>query len=163
MKNIEELIKKYWKGTSEVEEEQKLKKHVHKNEKLGIEDEYFNYLNQKKNAKLIDPDFDKNILQLINEKHDVKRALYHKINWQVAAAILLLFSAGVIFINRQVSFRDSISSTNSSVEIDTYEDPQLAFEETKKALLLISSNLNKGNEYTAKLSKFSETQQNLKN
>ena len=41
-------------------------------------------------------------------------------------------------------------------------NPEKAFEETKRALLLISSRLNQTNEYTSQFSKFEESQKNLK-
>lgn len=162
MKNMDELKKKYWKGKSEVNEEQALKKHFSKTEKGQIEDEYFSYLENKKKEKLNDPDFDKEILHFIDEHQGVKRSLFHKINWQIAAAVVILFTTSVLIINRQKGSRDTISASNQIVVEDTFEDPQLAYEETKKALLLISNKLNKGNAYTAEFVKFSQSQKNLK-
>lgn len=162
MNNMDELKKKYWKGTSEVNEEQTLKKHAPKNEQPQFEDEYFAYLEHKKNEKLNDPDFEKEILQQIKGNQGVKRSLFQKINWQIAAAIVLLLSIGALVINRQMNLSDNTSATNQIVVEDTFEDPQLAYEETKKALLLISSKLNKGSELTTEFVKFSQLQENLK-
>jgi hypothetical protein len=160
MKNMDEIKKKYWKGTSEVNEEQALKKHSHTNEQYQIEDEYFGILEQKRNEKLNDPDFEKKVLRQIKGSQGVKKSLFQKINWQIAAAIVLLVSIGALVLNRQ--FNSSKSVTNQKVVEDTFEDPQLAYEETKKALLLVSSKLNKGNAYTTKFVKFSQSQENLK-
>jgi hypothetical protein len=159
---MDELKKKYWKGTSEVNEEQALKKHAGKNEQRQFEDEYFAYLEYKKEETLNDPDFDRNLLDRISDKQGTERSLFQKINWRIAAAILVLITAGVLFMRRQTETKDIISSTDTVVMEDTFEDPLLAYEETKKALLLISSNLNKGNTYTTKFVKFSQSQENLK-
>jgi hypothetical protein len=162
MKNMDELIRKYWKGTSEAEEEQILKKHFCETDNGQIDDAFFSYLNDKRKDKLTDPDFDKEILQLIKGKNDVKRSWFQKINWKIAAAIILLLSLAAIYFNRQWKIKGSVVSSDQIVIIDTYEDPQIAYEETKKALLLISSNLNKGKAYTTEFAKFNQSQENLK-
>lgn len=162
MKDMDELKRKYWKGTSETDEEQALKKHFSAGKQGQIEDEYFSYLEYKKEEKLNDPDFDRKLLNRISNKQGAERSLFKKINWRIAAAILVLLTAGVLFMRRQTDTKDIITSTDPVVTEDTFEDPLLAYEETKKALLLISSNLNKGNTYTTKFVKFSQSQENLK-
>ena len=162
MKNFDELLRKYWKGNTELDEEQKLKEHFSENEKSQIEDEYFNYLIHKRKEKLISPGFDEEILRQINGKQGVERSLFQKVNWQIAAAILILFTAGILFINRESDPDGAINPSEQIVLVDTYEDPEIAFEETKKTLLLISSKLNKSSEYTAEFRKFSKSQEDLK-
>jgi hypothetical protein len=162
MKNMDKLIRKYWNATSEVDEEQKLKDHFSENEKHQIEDEYFAYLEHKKKEKLNNPDFEKEILHQIKGNQGIKRSLFQKLNWQIAAALVLLLSIGALLINRQMNSSDTRTTTNQIVVEDTFEDPQLAYEETKKALLLISSKLNKGNAYTTEFVKFNQSQENLK-
>jgi len=162
MKNMDEIKKKYWKGTSEVNEEQALKKHSHANELGQIEDDYFAYLEQKRNEKLNDLNFEKEVLHQIKGIQGVKKSLFQKINWQIAAAIVLVLSIGALLLNRQMNSSNTLSATNQKVAEDTFEDPRLAYEETKKALLLVSSKLNKGNAYATELVKFSQSQENLK-
>ncbi len=162
MQNMDELKKKYWKGTSEVNEEQALKKHSHANEQSQIENEYFSYLEHKRKEKLNDPDFEQEVLRQIKGNQGGKRSLFQKINWQIAAAIILLLSIGVLLINKQMGTKNTIAPTNQIVVEDTFEDPQLAYEETKKALLLLSSKLNEGNLYATEFVKFSQSQENLK-
>lgn len=162
MKNMDELKRKYWNGTSDINEEEALKKHFSKNKKEQIEDEYFSYLENKKNEKLNARDFDQEVLNQIKGHQGSGRSLFQKINWRIAAAILVLFTVGVLFMRRQMSSKDIITSTDPVVMEDTFEDPLLAYEETKKALLLISSKLNKGSELTTEFVKFSQSQENLK-
>jgi hypothetical protein len=162
MKNMDEIKKKYWKGTSEVNEEQALKKHSHAIEQGQPEDEYFGYLEQKRNEKLNDPDFERKVLHQIKGIQGVKKSLFQKINWQIAAAIVFLLSIGALILNRQMNSSKTFNTTNQIVVEDTFEDPRLAYEETKKALLLVSSKLNKGNAYATEFVKFSQSQENLK-
>lgn len=159
---MDDLKRKYWKGTSEVDEEQLLKKHAEESKELELEDELFSYLKHKKGDKLSTPDFDEEMLRKIKQQTGTKRSFIHKINWQVAAAIVLLLSLGALFINKQMSSKNTNDLSDQLVMLDTYDDPQLAYEETKKALLLISGNLNKGNVYAAELKKFNQSQENLK-
>jgi hypothetical protein len=102
------------------------------------------------------------MLRKIKGEKDSGRSLFQKINWQIAAVFVILLSIGALLINRQMNSSDTITATKQIVVEDTFEDPQLAYEETKKALLLISSKLNKGNTYAVEFVKFSQSQENLK-
>jgi hypothetical protein len=44
---------------------------------------------------------------------------------------------------------------------DTYSDPKLAFEETKKALMMISKGFTKAEQETRKINLFNEAQENI--
>ena len=55
-----------------------------------------------------------------------------------------------------------VNTVENVVEMDTYEDPEKAFEETKRALLHLSSKLNQSSVYATQFSKFEEHQNNLK-
>ena len=162
MKDMDNIKRKYWEGTSELDEEQLLKQQSGSDKPEQVEDAYFAYLAGKKEEKLTDPDFDRKLLTLFSDNLTDKRSFFSKVNWQIAAAVLVLLSAGVLFLKRQTNSKDIITSTEPMVTEDTFEDPLLAYEETKKALLLISSKLNKSNAYTAEFVKFSELQENLK-
>jgi hypothetical protein len=52
-------------------------------------------------------------------------------------------------------------STDPEV-VDTYSDPKLAFEETKKALLLISQSFGKAEKQARKINMFNEAQEEIK-
>lgn len=162
MKNMDELLGKYWEGKTSIEEENQLKEHFKKEENSETESVYFNYLKNRKQEKLKSPDFDKHILNSLNEKQVSKISLSYIKYWQYAAAIIVLVTLSILLTVRLANIKDSANRSNEITFVDTYDDPHKAFEETKKALLLISTNLNKGQEYTEELVKFSETQEKLK-
>ena len=162
MKDMDELKRKYWNGISDLDEEQALKRRFSADNQEQIENEFFNYLAFKKEEKLTDRDFDSELISRIKNIQEAKRSLFHKINWRIAAAVLVLFTAGILFMKRQMDSKGIITSSDPVVTEDTFEDPLLAYEETKKALLIISSKLNKSNAYTAEFVKFSQLQENLK-
>ena len=159
-KKAEALREKYWEGKTNQSEEKELKKYF-SNAKGGsyLDNGYFTYLNNKKSENPLDNSFDEEVLNLIEEKNDELKPKNSLIKyWYIAASLSLIISVSIIFKNE-------IFKVNSPVQVvqaDTFEDPQKAFEETKKALLLISSKLNQSSAYATQFSKFEESQNNLK-
>jgi hypothetical protein len=107
----------------------------------------------------LDEEFTVNILEQITPEYQIKR---HKNNslkyWYAAASLFLVISASIIFKNEIIKEKQPVLIA----ETDTYEDPEKAFEETKRALLLISSKLNGTSEYASEFSKFEKSQSTLK-
>lgn len=62
----------------------------------------------------------------------------------VAASVAILFSVGLFINNNNDNVDPSIQLSQQIQLKDTYEDPDQAYREAEKALLLVSSNLNKG-------------------
>ena len=55
--------------------------------------------------------------------------------------------------------RNEIRETTPQAVVDTYDDPKLAFEETKKALLMISKSFGTAEEQARKINMFNEAQE----
>lgn len=141
------LNNKYWLAETSLAEEQQLKKEA--NNLAGEEERnYFSTLHQFSELKLDDA-FQQKILAAIEEESIVAEK---KITWSnyrsIAASLFLLLTAGSIYWSIQQEQRVIAS--------------ELAFEEAKSALLLMSSQLNKGTSSTYTIRKFSTTQQKLK-
>ncbi len=162
MKEMDELKKKYWKGRTDRDEERSLKNRPFSHDTTHVEDIYFQYLNEKKNEKINFPDFDVEIIRKIKGQQGEQRFISKIGYWRLAAAVIILITAGILFFNNQSGTQTSAPPPENLVLTDTYNDPEKAFEETKKALLFISNKLNKGTELTSEFAKFSETQENLK-
>jgi hypothetical protein len=160
LKKLELLIDKYYKGSTTLEEEEALKKHFSSMTDLEDPDSiYFRFLREASTKNPPGDDFDEKIIGLISEKESVpqKKNVILKY-WYLAASFVLL-------IGLAYAFRDVLTPVEPQIQIvetDTFEDPQKAFEETKKALLILSSNLNKGETYVAEFSKFEQSQKILK-
>jgi len=73
---------------------------------------------------------------------------------RIAAGLAVLLMA-VWFVRNEVR-----KSTPQEV-VDTYDDPQLAFEETKKALLMISKSFGTAEEQAKKINMFNEAQEEI--
>ena len=159
-KKVTALLKKYWEGTTKLEDEKELKTHfLHAPDHAEMDSLYFDYLNKKNDINSLDDGFDEEILSQIRTKeHNNNERKYNLKYWYIAATLALVISAGIIFKNEFTKVAQPINL----VEIDTYDDPQKAFEETKRALLLISSKLNQTNEYASEFAKFEQSQQTVK-
>lgn len=156
----EALIEKYWNGDTNQVEEIELKEFFSSSEGLSHKDaDYFNYVMANSEISPLGKDFDNHILEEIGDS--TSRANTKSVfmrYWYVAASFLVLISIGIIFKN---AFIKEVPPVQVA-QVDTYDDPQKAFEETKKALLFLSSKLNESSDYTSQISKFQKTQEIIK-
>lgn len=148
---IENLLEKYFEGNTSLEEE-KILKEFFQGESIPPHlvslKETFNYFSEEKSKDELDESFDKKVLSQINhfeidhKRQSRRRLIYYASG--IAASILIIIS---IFTNI-----DPFSSTLK----DTFDNPQMAYEETRKALLLVSGTLNKGVKPVEKMAKFDD-------
>ncbi|MGX5819126.1 hypothetical protein ACWKWU_13065 [Chitinophaga lutea] len=76
-------------------------------------------------------------------------------NWMKYAAVLLM-AVGVGYAAMQYQQRTGIEDATAGVFRDTYKDPKLAYQETQRALQILSKGLNRGKHQMEKLRYFSE-------
>lgn len=131
---IEKLVEKYWNGETSLEEERIVKAHFSSNPVLSNEGAYFRYLKAQKQVKYE------------GEKVSKKRSTA----WLSAAATITIgiFTA-IMVIN------------DAKKDPFAIDDPQAALEATKKALLMIGSELKEGQSYTMELTKFNKAKYEL--
>jgi len=80
----------------------------------------------------------------------------------MAAGIALL--VGLTLINKLQDNDKAINIDPVAVNeefIDTYDDPQEAYENVRAALMMVSSNLNEGVSYTSEMNKFEQAQKEI--
>lgn len=159
-KKAKALRKKYWEGNTSQREEEALKKLADKRpSQLDTDEEYFSFLNKKAAEYPLNNEFDNEILRLIVAKKEKSKPKNIAIKyWYIAASLTLIISVSIIF-------KSGIFNENNAVQVvqvDTFEDPEKAFEETKKALLFLSEKLNQSSEYATQFSKFEQSQETLK-
>lgn len=136
--NIDNLITKYFEGETSLQEENILK-------------EYFS-------NGIVEPHLEtyKPLFTFIKSEKEVKSTALsmpkkHKKrnNWVAISAAVCLFSLGMLWIYD--------AQVNQIEPEESIQDPELAYQETKKALLLVSENLNKGMNKTVYLSEFNKS------
>ena len=156
-KNKEELLRKYWNCETTLEEEKELREYFGGNdipEQWKETAALFRYFGEAKKKSLNDVAFEQQVLHTVHGPKDSKisRLLYNSM--RIAAGLAVVIAA-TWFI------RNEVRETIPQEVVDTYDDPELAFEETKKALLMISKSFGTAEEHARKINMFNEAQEEI--
>lgn len=160
--NIRELVEKYWNGDTTLEEEELLRDYLANEEvpaDLKKDAALFRYYQAQTTFRKLDDQFDEKITRHIQRKQAPKWWITYRPMLRVAAAVVMVIVATVLIKTEWLDTPPE--SAQVSVE-DTYEDPRLAYEQTKEALLLVSSLMNEGAQHMEQLETFSEAQETVK-
>jgi len=153
-KKLEELLQKYWDCETSLEEEQQLREYF-RNEKGSEGNEaatLFHYFEQQKN-NAVSEQFDKEVLgQLKKPKGRVTNLIQTSL--RIAAGVAVLVVA-VFFVRQEIRKSDPLAME------DTYDDPQKALEETKKALMMISKGFGRAEQQAKKINLLNEAQEKI--
>ena len=155
-KKLEELLQKYWDCETSLEEEQQLREYFKGNDipELGKEAAVlFNYFEQQKN-KAVNEQFDESVLgQLKKPKGKVTNLVQTSL--RIAAGVAVVVAA-VFFVRQEIRKGDAVAME------DTFDDPQKALEETKKALMMISKGFGRAEQQAKKINLLNEAQDKIK-
>jgi hypothetical protein len=156
-KKIEELLSRYWNCETSLEEEQQLREYFRG---AAIPEQWketatlFRYFEENKKKQLNDVAFEAHVISKIKAPARGKMASLMFNSMRIAAGVAVLMIA-VWFVRNEVR-----KSTPPEV-VDTYDDPKLAFEETKKALMMISKSFGTAEEQARKINLFNEAQEEI--
>lgn len=149
---IEKLLEKYYESITSLDEECVLKKYFADTsvpDKLKADESLFICLADAKKEEPGIPITGESFENFIKTRTFQK---YRKTLYTIAGI------AAVLIISFGLFFHDSSWSDSRQVQFeDTYSNPQEAYRETKKVLLLISQTMNKGNNEVKKFSTFSSS------
>ena len=128
-----DLQQKYWEGSSTIEEEKLLKQLLKKENKTDAESGFFAEIANRKSVE--------------TEEEFSHPKSKNRIIWQLSSvaatvAILIALAIGFNTLNNQNQF--------------AIDDPQQAYKISQQALMLVSSKLNKGKTYSARMDKINE-------
>lgn len=155
---INELLDRYWNCETTLEEEQQLREYFREND---IREEWketavlFRYFEENKKKSLNDVSFDGGVMEKVRVPRGqgkMVRLLYNSM--RIAAGLAVVIVA-TWFVRTEVR-----KSTPQEI-VDTYDDPKLAFEETKKALMMISKSFGTAEEQAKKINMFNEAQEEI--
>jgi hypothetical protein len=156
-RNIDELLRKYWECETTLEEEQLLREYFegsqiseHHREAASL----FRYFSMNKKKSISDEGFEKQVLQVTHGTNSRKIIQLVYNTMRIAAGVAVLMIA-IYFVRKEIHKADPVA-----VE-DTYNDPKLAFEETKKALMMISKGFTKAENEAKKINLFNEAQEDI--
>ena len=155
-KEREDLLRKYWNCETSLEEEKRLREYFGNDDipdQLKETASLFRYFEEAKKKSLSDVAFDDQVMSKVNPRQgQVRRLMYNSM--RIAAGLLVVIVA-TWFI------RTEVRQTIPQEIVDTYDDPELAFEETKKALLMISKSFGTAEKQTRKINMFNEAQEEI--
>ncbi len=152
--HIRKLLKRYWSGDSTREEESQLREYFSGDDiasEFENEKSLFNYYSIA-GAKKLSSGKSQELLKGLSGKQNGKSVI--SLTWnalKAAAVITVIFTAGWLVRNEM---RDGDLSGS-----DTFENPEEAYAETKRALQMLSRNLKKGREEASRFKAFSEAEE----
>jgi len=154
---IEKILNRYLEGESSLEEESLLKEYFSQPEVPAEQremKELFRYFTEAHRETIPHFDISGDLNSLIeNEWKRETRSRFRKVlAWVGSAAAVLVLSFGIY------QYMDKPESTIK----DTYKDPQLAYLETKRALLLVSRTMNRNTANMKYLSKVDQSFNHVK-
>lgn len=155
---IEELLEKYWRCETSLEEEAQLHDYFRQTpvpDSLKETATLFRYFGDQKRERLIDESFEPSVIRKIRYPSKGKVATLVFNTMRIAAGIIVLVLA--VWLVRM-----EVRKSTPNEMTDTYDDPKMAFEETKKALMMISRSFSTAEEQAKKINMFNEAQQELK-
>ena len=161
MELIEELLEKYWRGETNLKEENKLREFFYKEhvpEHLKPYQSLFVYQNNEKQRR-VSRNFEEQVLDKIMQYEEPMRPTIrpsYVSSWIKYAAVIMLglaIFAGYNYVQNNAKV-DQLTHVT-----DTANTPEEAYAEARKALLLVSSHLNKGETGMSKLSTFNDVQE----
>jgi hypothetical protein len=157
---IKVLLEKYWNCETTLEEESLLQNYLSGTdipEDLKEFTPLFQYYKSQRAMK-VSEGFEDRVIDDIQSKEKKGKHKYLHIYYKVAAAVILI----LFFVTIHQRFIAVREKATVMVQ-DTFENPEKALEETKKALLLVSEKWNKGKDNIAKLSEFNKAEKIIKN
>ncbi len=154
-KQIEQLLEKYWNCETSLEEEKQLRDFFRGEVPENLKDtaDLFRYFETQQSKSVGGLDFDAAVIKRIKqpEGKSVKMIFNYA---RIAAGIIVVVTA-TYFV------RQEVRKAYPPEIVDTYSDPKLALEETKKALMMISKGFNKAQKEASKIKVFNEAEEKL--
>ena len=156
---IEDLLTRYWECETSLEEENQLHEYFSQPdvpEQFREAAVLFAYFGEQRKQQVKDPSFDRTVVEVVQKttpkKSKVIRMVY---NFSRIAAGLLVVVVATYYI------RTEVRKTTPQEMVDTYSDPKLAFEETKKALMMISKSFGRAEEEARKINLLNEAKEDI--
>ncbi len=164
-KRIDLLLERYWNCVSTQEEEAEIKAFFNSAAEvpshLKSTAPLFQYFTKEGDIKMLDKAFDDNLIEKLEQQPKGKiRTLEQSFQnyMKVAAAIALVIATSFMF---RMEVWQGDKPALLLVE-DTYKNPEEAYAETKRALMLIASKMNHGKKEVQKISILSKAESKIK-
>lgn len=154
---LEHLLEKYWSCDTSLEEEQLLRDYFRGEVPDNLKDtaDLFRYFETQQSKSAGGPEFDAAVIKKIKHQQPAGKSFSMIFNYARIAAGLIVVVTATYFV------RQEVRKAYPPEIVDTYSDPKLALEETKKALMMISKGFNKAQKEAGKIKAFNEAEEKL--
>jgi hypothetical protein len=156
-KMLEQLLEKYWSCETSLEEEKQLRDFFKGAVPESLKDaaDLFRFFEAEK-AKSLNENFEGTVTKELRQRRGGK--IVSMVNFSNIARI----AAGILVVVAATYFiRQEVRKSYPKELQDTYTDPQIAFEETKKALMMISNSFGKAQHEAEKIKIFNEAEKKI--
>lgn len=157
-KTIEQLLEKYWSCETSLEEEKQLREFFGGRaipESLKETAALFRFFESEK-SKSLNENFEPSVTKELRQRRG------GKIISMVSLSNIARIAAGILVVVVATFFiRQEVRKSYPKELQDTYTDPQMAFEETKKALMMISGSFGKAQHEAGKIKMFNEAEKKI--
>lgn len=155
----EQLLEKYWRCETSLEEEMQLREFF-RTSPIPVSGrgaaELFRFFEAEKNKSLQTNDFERIVTKELRGRQGGK--IVSMISWgnisRIAAGIVVVVAATLLI-------RQEVRKSYPKELQDTYSDPQIAFEETKRALMMISNSFGKAKKEASKMKMLNEAEKKI--
>lgn len=155
---VEQLLERYWQCETSVEDEQRLRDFFAAGNipsSLKGPSDLFLFLSAEK-GKTLALNFEGTVTKKLKERREGK--VIHMLSYgnmaRIAAGIVVVVAATFLI-------RQEIRKSYPKELQDTYSDPQIAFEETKRALQMISNSFGKAKKEASKIQMLNEAEKKI--
>jgi hypothetical protein len=153
---IQALLEKYWNCETSLDEEKILRNYFNQAQvpsELKDAAALFQYFGEQRKTSPYDTNFDTQIKNTLQPKQGKVRSLISN-SLKIAAGISVVV-ASVWLV------RTELQKSETNEITDTYDDPKQAFEETKKALQMISKNFGRAQKATANINLINDAKEKV--
>lgn len=140
VRQIEQLLESYFEGTTTLQEEKILKQYFSSSQVAPHLESYrslFAYFKQEQTTQF-------------TRKEVIPTSKNNWYRWMAAASVVVLLGIGIYTLQHQEVPEQTVAQN----ELGTYTTPEQAFEETQKALAMVSGHLNTGIESMGYLNEY---------
>ena len=155
-RRIKDLLEKFYDGQTSLSEEQILKEFFQQESvpiEFQVDRDVFLLFLESSTSEILGEEFDEQILEMINAQENQRpgrtRILY--IASGIAAGFAIMLGTYFMVLDNKLNL-----GNRSAFELAAIDDPELALEETRRALYLVSETFNKGTAELTTISKFNE-------
>jgi hypothetical protein len=155
---IKTLLEKYWNCDTSLEEEKILRDYFRGEvpENMNEPAELFRYFEQQQKVTVSGKDFDTEVKKKIKEHRPAGKSVKMYFNFARIAAGIVVMVGAAYFVRLEVR------KAYPPEQEDTFSDPRVALEETKKALMMISNSFNKAQKEAGRIEMFNEAEETIK-